>query len=179
MGSPLKVRQDRKRRGLCVGCGGKPKVGKLRCESCLAKQRAWDKAYRKGLKGGVVEPQCKLPDGKMRADHVFGPVDGLCACGARKMEFALRPPLRPEVLRTYTSKRTASGARLLRTATPAAVAPARQPTGAKPRAQKAPPDPTEPALGIDYRGVIAALELERDELEIAIGTLRRLQERKP
>jgi len=45
-----------------------------------------------------MEPQCKLPDGKMRADHVFDE-DGPCDCSARKMEFAPRPPLRPEMVR--------------------------------------------------------------------------------
>jgi len=58
---------------------------------------------------------------------------------------------------------------------------AKPPARAKPNAgaQRQAPADDEPALGIDYRGVIAALELERDELEITIGTLRRLQARKP
>ena len=81
--------QEWKRKGLCVKCGGKPKADRLRCEPCLKKQRDWDKAYRDGLKGGsTVEPQCNVA-GKLRADHVFDE-DGLCDCGARKMEFAPR-----------------------------------------------------------------------------------------
>lgn len=122
-------------------------------------------------RGGVMEPQCKIPGGNMRADHIFGPADGLCACGARKMEFAPRPPLRPALVRPAAPKQVPAPAR------PAEAPPIAKPP-ARPNQRQAPAD-DEPAPGIDYRGVIAALELERDELEISIETLRRLQARKP
>ena len=174
-----KLEQDRKRHGLCVNCGGKPKQDCLRCESCLEKQRGYDRAWRASQKGAkTVEPQCKLPDGKMRAEHVFDE-DGLCDCSARRMEFAPRPPLRPEMVR-------ASKPAARRSVAAAVVAPARQPKpGPAPPVRKAvaAPRSTKPARAgkADLQAVIAELERRRSaiddearELDNAIAVLGRL-----
>jgi len=176
MGSPLKVRQDRKRRRLCVGCGGKPKAGRLRCEPCLRRQSAYDKAYREKQKGVTVEPQCKLPDGKMRADHVYGPVDGLCACGARRTDFAPRPPLRPEILRKVSIpwKPKLKAPPVPRPSAPAVrAAPKSAP---KPREKRQPLAPAPKKHHPAIAAAISALESRRDQIDAAIATLRNIEE---
>ena len=105
MSSSKEIQRDRKRQGLCVGCGKKPKAGLLRCEPCLARQRAYDQAWRAKQKGATVEPQCNVA-GRMRAEHVYDE-DGLCDCGARKMVFAPRPELREGIVKA-PAKRTAA-----------------------------------------------------------------------
>jgi hypothetical protein len=181
-----KLQQDRKRHGLCVLCGGKPKPDCLRCEPCLKKQRQYDKAQRqafsneRGKGAKTVEPQCKLPDGKMRAEHVFDE-DGLCDCSARRMEFAPRPPLRPEMVRASKPAARRSAA--------AVVAPAKTQAPAPPvrRVVAAPMNtrPT-PAGNGNLKAAIAELERRRRaiddearELDNAIAVLGRLANERP
>jgi len=188
MSSSPKIQRERKRQGLCVGCGGKPKAGCLRCESCLQKQRDYDTAWRARQKGATVEPQCKLPDGKMRAEHVFDE-DGLCDYSARKMEFAPRPALRPEVLRAAAPKRAAAPARPAPAAPPAkAPAPPKPKSRAKrqtaliarPRGDGRPRAPI-PVVekhigGTTFAALIADLERQRASYDQAIARLREIEE---
>jgi len=174
MSSPPKLQRERKRKGLCVGCGGKPKAGRLRCESCLKRQREYDKTYRDSLKGAAtVEPQCKMPGGKMRADHVFDE-DGLCDCSARKMEFAPRPPLRPEIVKAAAPRRASAPTK---PAAPPAVAPAKPVLAPKPRAKRQPPAKVEKRVeDTALHAMIAKLEEQRAGIDAAIVTLRKLEE---
>lgn len=155
-----------------------------------------------------MEPQCKPTDGRpMRPEHDFDPEVGRCAwCGAKR-ETATppaatpRPAPRPivaapaaEGLRRSPggrSKPTAEGRRAFGQMAgggdprrkPVASAAIEVLTGA--------PDPEliEPVLAPDFgadfastpdpiAATIAALELERDEIDITITTLRRMQDRK-
>ena len=169
MSSSPKIQRERKRQGLCVGCGKKPKAGCLRCESCLQKQRDYDSAWRAKQKGATVEPQCKIQD-RMRAEHIFDE-DGLCDCGARKMEFAPRPPLRPEIVRAAAPKRVA---------TPAMVAKGGfvERLASKPKAKSAPP--AEKHIGgTTFSALIADLERQRDALDTAITGLRGIEQEWP
>jgi hypothetical protein len=97
----------------------------------------------------------------MRPDHEWDDDTGLCmACGAKRTTFAPPPELRAVA------------------PAPPVRAKARHDARALPRGRPAGPPAEESVARIDYSGVIAALELERDELEIAIATLRRLRDRK-
>ena len=176
--------RERKRQGLCVGCGRKPKSGLKRCEPCLQKQRDYDKAYRDKLKGAKrMEPVCKLPGGKMRAEHIFDE-DGLCDCGQRATVFAPRPELRMSV------PTPTEAARLAHRVPPPSVRPeppaprpvpvvAKKP-GPKPTARPAPASrPWEPRpelliAGQPVAAIVAELEGRRDALDRAIAALREL-----
>lgn len=171
-----------------------------------AYQRAWH-ARRKGKKPGKawrpggpgrppegakrMEPACKLPGGKMRAEHVFDE-DGLCDCGAKRMEFAPRPELRTGLDDGPLLPRA-----LPRAARPEPPAPRPLPVVAKraagPPATKQPKTPhsaaspaarTAPALpavrpemligGYPVSAIVADLEGRRDALDRAIAALREL-----
>ena len=174
MSSSPKVQRERKRQGLCVGCGGRPKAGCLRCGSCLEKQREYDKAYRDKQKGAAtVEPQCKLPDGKMRADHVFDE-NGLCDCSARRMGFAPRPALRPEMVRASKAKPTPS-----RGPVASVVPPPKKPTPTptirvKPKVAH---KPAEKRIGdTTFRALVEEFERQRAEMDELIVALRKVEE---
>lgn len=187
-GVKVESKQERKRKGLCVNCGGKPKAGRLRCEACLKRQCEWDKAYRDKQKGAAtVEPQCKLPDGKMRADHVFDE-DGLCDCSARRMEFA--PP--PELVETPVARKPRTGlddgpslprarpgrgaAHRPSSAHRAAFTGARsfaEPRAApKPRAKRRTAEPEKRIGDTTFRALVAQLEERRDQMTATIAALR-------
>ena len=181
----------------------------------LAAQRAW-RAKRKGKKGGVwrpggpgrppkgakrMEPGCKLPGGKMRAEHVYDE-DGLCDCGARRMEFAPRPELRPEVLRQSQvlnprslrrNATTSEVGKLQSPARPEPPAPRSVPVVAKraagPPATKQPKTPHSAAApaarpisespglllgGQPLGAIVADLEWRRELLDRAIRALREI-----
>ncbi len=178
--SSTKQSQDWGRRGLCPGCGKKPKPGFKRCEPCLAKQRDYDKKWRitHQEKGANVEPQCKPSKGPMRPEHKWDE-DGICeACGARRTTFA---PTRLPAAGPLPRARPGKGARHKPSDEHRAAFFEASSIVAKPRKEAAIearsvedvatiPDPIVATL--------AALELERDELDIAIATLRRLEARK-
>lgn len=143
--------------------------------------------------GFSVEPQCKPSSGPMRAEHDWDEEVGACrVCGAKRRSAtppaaSPRPPQRPIVVRGAADglRRSAGGRRTptpeqrlafqSHTLTPAPVL-------ARPLPPPPPADPDEqPDLGTipePMAAAIAALELERDELKIAIETLKRLQGRK-
>jgi hypothetical protein len=179
MAGSAKVQRERKRAGLCVGCGKKPKAGFLRCETCLARQRAYDTAWRAKQKGATVEPQCNVA-GKLRAEHVYDE-DGLCDCGARQMVFAERPPLRPEMVKTRPAKPKAVAAPVVvRTPQPLAVQRVASKPGPKPGAKKrrAVVIATEPEKrigGVTFGALIADLERQREQLDDLIASLRKVE----
>jgi hypothetical protein len=115
-----------------------------------------------------MEPACK-PSGKpMRNEHDWDEEIGVCkACGAKGTTFAPRPaPAAP-----LPKARPGKGARHKPSPAHRAAFAGQMLTPAPPREEVATiPDPLVAAL--------AALELERDEIDIAIATLRRLQGRK-
>ncbi len=164
----------------------------------LAAQRAW-RANRKGIKGKAwrpggpgrppkgarMEPGCKLPGGKMRAEHVYDE-DGLCDCGARRMEFAPRPELRPEIVkvRTATASSSAQSTATRPRPEPPAPRPLPLPTVAKarpvaprplpPKAEPWQPRPELLIAGQPVAAIVAELEGRRELLDRAIAALRDL-----
>ncbi len=165
-----------------------------------AYQRAWH-ARRKGKKPGkawkpgaigrppkgarAMMPVCSLPGGKMRESHVYDE-DGLCDCGARRMEFAPRPELRPEVIkvRTATASSSAQSTATRPRPEPPAPRPLPLPTVAKarpvaprPLPPKAEPWEVRPELliaGQPVGAIVAELEGRREVLARAIAALREL-----
>jgi len=181
MGSSTELKRERKRKGLCAVCGGRPQPGSLRCEPCLERQRGYDRAWRASQKGAkTVEPQCKLPDGKMRAEHVFDE-DGLCDCSARRMEFAPRPPLRPEMVRTSKVKPSKVVAPpVVRTPAPASVPRAAAKPEPTPRAKRRAivpaPQPEKRIGDTTFAALISDLERKREQVDRCITAAREIEE---
>ncbi len=182
--SSAKQSSDWGRRGLCPGCGKKPKPGLKRCESCLAKQRDYDKKWRMTHqeKGGEVEPQCKPSKGPMRPEHTWDE-DGICeACGAKQTPLTVLPKAGPLV--PAKPKRTGlDDGPLLPRARPGKGArhkPSDEHRAAFVGAASVMVESKADVATIPdpLAAVLAGLELERDELEIAIATLKRLEARK-
>lgn len=152
----------------------------MRCEACLAKQRAYDKAWRAKQKGATVEPQCNV-SGKLRAEHVYDE-DGLCDCGARRMEFAPRPPLRPEIVKaTKVAKpKVSAPPAVVRAIAPAPVQ--RAATKASPRKPRAKRRAIVPAAqpeqrigGHTFGELISDLERKRAQVDACIIGLRAIE----
>lgn len=193
--------QKRIERGVCARCGKQPpKPGGQRCETCLEYLRGRSEAWRRNhgckpkVEGGpgappksqgaraTMEPQCRV-NGRMRSEHVFDE-DGLCDCGQKRTTFAPRPALRD--VTSPPVRKVRSIADLERPARPGKGG-SHKPKPEERRAfgqmdgggpKPSPATPTviaSPAIPDPVAATIAQLELEREELDQAIETLRRHQ----
>ena len=111
----------------------------------------------------------------MRADHVFEQ-NGVCGCGARRMEFAPRPPLRPEMVRAAAPRRASAPTR---PAAPPLAVPAKPEPVPKPEAKRQPPLPAKVEKrigGTTFRAVVEDLERQRAGLDELIAALRKVEE---
>jgi hypothetical protein len=135
--------------------------------------------------GFTVEPQCKPKSGPMRAEHDWDDEVGVCTvCGVKRSAAtspsvspwpATRPIVAPPPGAADGVRRSAGGKRKPTLEQRMAfgsgtLSPAPPPQSRAVEDLATIPDPAA--------AVLAELELERDELEVAIDTLKRRQARK-